>query len=481
VKFKDLREFIKALEVTGDVVHIKKEVDWDEEAGAVNRRAYEMNGPALLFDRIKGYPEGYRIFAGSLGTYRRVAIAMGLPPETSVKEIFAEYEKRTERPIKPTVINKAPCKENILLGNDVDLYKLPAPMVHTGDGGRYIGTWDLVVCKDPDTNWTNWGMYRFMVYNKRYLTGFPRLNSHFGMILHQKYIPLKKSMPVALVIGADPISHLVASASLRKEVNEADVAGGLLQEPVELIRCETNDLLVPAHAEIVVEGEVLPDLTGQEGPFGEYPGYRTEGIRMGVTCRVTAITFRNSPILTMISLGVPPDDNSVATPIASALAVKKVLQRHGIPVVDVYSPPHAVLHTLIVSVAQGGREIADKILDAITLRRSDWNKVIIVDNDIDIFDLGQVLHAFSVKCHPLNGVIIRQIGPGKAHPLTPCYTAKERREMSGGIVAFDCTWPPEWSRETDVPTRNSFADIYSSEIQDKILKNWTDYGLKSKT
>ena len=316
-----------------------------------------------------------------------------------------------------------------------------------------------------------------MVYNKRYLTGFPRLNSHMGMILHQKYVPKNKPMPMALVIGADPISHLIASASLRKEVSEVEVAGGLLQAPIEVVKCETNDLMVPAHAEIVIEGEILPDMVGQEGPFGEFPGYRTEGIRMGVTCKVKAITFRNSPILSMISLGVPPDDNSVATPIASAIAVKKVLQRRGIPVVDVYSPPHGVLHTVIISVTHGGRDIVNKILDAITLRRSDWNKVIVVDSDIDIFDLGQVLHAFSVKCHPINGVIARVIEAGKAHPLTPCYSPEERRDMRGGIVAFDCTWPPEWPRETHVPTKNSFNDIYTAQIKEKVLKKWKDYGL----
>ena len=476
--FKDLRGFIQALEKSGDLVTITKQVDWDEEAGAINRRVYEMNGPALLFNRIKDYPEGFRIFAGSLGTYRRIAISFGLPPDTPVKDIFAEYEKRTESPIAPVIVEKAPCKENILVGEDVDLYRLPSPMVHSGDGGRYIGTWDLVVCKDPDLNWTNWGMYRFMVYNRHYLTGFPRLNSHFGMILHQKYLPKKEPMPIALVIGADPVSHLIASASLRKGISEADVAGGLLQQPIELVKCETIDLMVPANAEIVIEGEVLPDLVGQEGPFGEFPGYRTEGIRMGVTCKVKAITFRNSPILSMISLGVPPDDNSVATPIASAIAVKKVLQRYEIPVVDVYSPPHGVLHSLIVSVSRGGRDVANRILDAITMRRSDWNKVFIVDQDVDVFDIGQVIHAFSVKCHPINGVIVRPIEPGKAHPLTPCYTPEERRAMKGGIVALDCTWPPEWPKETMVPIKNSFNDIYTKEIKEHVLRNWEEYGLQ---
>jgi len=475
--FKDLRSFVAALERTGDVVHITKEVDWDQEAGAIARRVTEMGGPALMFDCIKDYPPGYRIFAGSLATHRRVALALGMAPDTPVKQIFAEYEKRNEITIPPRVVPTGPCKENILRGDDIDLYRFPAPMVHTGDGGRYIGTWCIAVCKDPDTSWTNWGMYRFMIYNRRHLAGWPRLNSHMGMILHSNYVKHNTRMPMALVIGADPLSSLIASASLRKEVSEPDVAGAMLQEPVELVRCETSDLLVPAHAEIVIEGEVLPDQVGQEGPFGEFPAYRTEGIRMGVACRVTAITHRTSPILSMISLGTPPDDCSVATPIASAIAVKKVLQRHGLPVIDVNSPPHAVLHTIVISVSRGGSEVTEKILDAITLRRSDWNKVFVVDDDIDIFDMGQVLHAFSVKCHPVRGVHVRDIPPGKAHALTPAYSPEERRAMKGGIVAFDCTWPPEWPRETHIPVRNSFNDIYAEEIKAKVLANWKAYGL----
>lgn len=476
--FKDLRDFIRTLEKIGDIVHIEQEVDWDQEAGAISRRVCEMSGPALMFDKVKDYPEGYRLFAGSLATYSRVAVALGLPPNTPVKDIFAEYERRNEHPIKPVIVKDGTCKENIMLGDDVDLYTFPAPMVHTGDGGRYIGTWDIVISKDPDSDWTNWGMYRFMVYNQRYLTGFPRLNSQMGLVLHQKFVAHNKPMPMALVIGADPICHQVASASYRKGVSEVDFAGALRQEPVELIKCETSDLLVPANAEIVIEGEILPDMIGQEGPFGEFPGYRTEGIRMGVLCQVKAITYRNSPILSMIALGVPPDDNSVATPIASALAVKEHLKRYNVPVINVYSPPHAVLHTVIISVKPGGQDTANKILDALTVRRADWSKIIMVDEDVDIFDIGQVLHALSVKCHPVRGIIVREIEAGKAHSLTPCYSPEERRDLRGAIALFDCTWPPEWPLETHVPIKNSFDCIYSEEIKSKVLKNWRKYGLK---
>jgi phenylphosphate carboxylase alpha subunit len=451
------------------------EVDWDGEAGAISRRVYESNGPALLFENVKDYP-GRRIFAGSLGTFRRVAIAMGLPPETPVKDIYTEYEKRYDRTVPPAVVHQAPCKENVWLGERIDLNSLPAPMVHEGDGGRYLGTWDLVVCKDPESGWTNWGMYRFMVHNEKFIVGFPRLHSHLGMLLHQHYIPRKEPMPIALVIGAHPIYHLMASGSYPKGATEAEFAGSLAGSPAELVRCETSDLLVPAHSEIVIEAQVIPDGVAPEGPFGEYPGYRTEGVRMGVLARVEAMTFRNSPILTMISLGIPPDDNSVATPIASSIAVKRHLQRRGVPVVDVYSPPEAVLHTLIVSVSRGGHETVNRILDALTARRADWSKVIVVDEDVDVFNSAQVMHAFSVKCHPARGITVRNIAAGKGNPLTPAYTAEERRAMTGAIVAFDCTWPPEWPRDT-IPIKSAFDTIYSEKTKRHVIANWKKYGL----
>jgi len=475
--FRDLREFISKLDETGDLVTVKEEVDWDLEVAAISRRVYEMSGPALLFENIRDYPTGYRLFGGSLGTFRRVAIAFGLDPDTPVRELYREYEKRMGKRLQPEVLETGPCKENILLGDKVDANRFPAPYIHEGDGGRYIGSWDLVVSKDPASAWLNWGMYRFMIHNERYIVGFPRFHSHLGRVLHKHYVPKKKTMPIALVMGADPISHLIASASIPKGVSEAEVSGGVNQRPVELVRCETSDLLVPAHAEIVMEAEILPDATAQEGPFGEYPGYRTEGVRMGVLARITAISFRTDPILTMISLGMPPDDNHVATPITSAVAVKHHLKKNGIPVIDVYTPPEAVIHTAIVSVKTGGRDVVEQILDAMTVRRADWSKIVVVDSDVDVFDMGQVIHAFSTKCHPKRGILVREVESGKGNPLTPCLTPEERRAYAGPVVAFDCTWPPDWPKETHIPVKASFEGIYPEDIKQRVLKRWKEYGL----
>ncbi len=474
--FHDVRQFIEALDKTGDVVRIRDEVDWELEAAAISRRAYERYGPAVFFEKIKDYPEGYRIFNGSLGTYRRVAIALGLDPDTPVGAIQAEHERREQHPVKPRVLKDAPCKENVMLGDDIDLYHFPAPVIHDGDGGRYLGTWNIVVSRDPDTGWSNWGMYRFMIHNQHSMVGFPDTNSHFGMVFFGKYVPQNKPMPAALVIGADPLSSMVATAGYRIGEDEADFAGALRQEPVDLVKCETSDLLVPAHAEIVIEGDMLPDKTAMEGPFGEYPGYRTQGAHMSIVMRVKAITYRNSPIITMISLGMPIDDSSLAAAMTTALAVKRRLKRHGVPVTDVYVPPHGVTHLIVVGVRSGGADIAKQVADVVWARRMVSPKIMIVDQDVDVFDIGQVLHAFGTKCHPARGIRIIE-ADGVGNPLTPYYSRDERKRRHAATVVFDCTWPADWKAE-DTPFKSSFDMIYPSELKDKVVANWSRYGFK---
>ncbi|MFC1930399.1 UbiD family decarboxylase [Chloroflexota bacterium] len=475
--FNDMREFCDALDKTGDIVRVQQEVDWELEAAAITRRSNETLGPAVLFEKIKDYPKGYRILGGAQATYRRVAISMGLPPDTPIPYLYGEYEAREQTPVKPVIVPTGPCKENIMKGDDVNVFNFPVPLIHDGDGGRYLSTWDIVITQDPDSGWTNWGMYRFMVHNHHILTGDPTFNSHLAMMFREKFVPAKKSMPIAIAIGADPLCHMVATAGYGIGQDEVDFAGALRKSPVELVRTETNGLLVPANAEIIIEGEVLPDAIGAEGPFGEYPGYRSGKARTGIVCVVKAITYRSSPILTMISLGIPMDDSSVAAALTASISLKRRLKRHGIPVTNVYAPAEGVTHLVVVGVKSGGRNMAKQIADVITARRAAMNKIVVVDEDVDVFNMMQVIHALSVKCHPLRGILTTEVAAGKANELTPCYDYEERKHKTGGLAVFDCTWPPEWPRE-NIPIKSSFNDIYPRDVQEKVLKNWKDYGLK---
>jgi len=476
--FKDHRDFFEVLERENELARVKKEVDWDGEAGAISRKVFEKEGPALLFEKIKDYPEGYRISNGTSGTWGRVALSMMLPKNTSVRKIYKEYEERINIKIPPKIVKKAdaPCKENIMLGEKVDLNEFPAPMVHEGDGGRYIGTWDVVVNKDPETNWTNWGMYRFMVHTKNWLTGWPQSTSQLAFIMKKSYLPYNKPMPIAVVLGTDPLSHIVATAGIKTFEDEVDHVGGLRGEPVELVKCETSDLLVPAHAEMIIEGELMPDQIAPDGPFGEYPGYRSGTMCAGVAVKVKAITYRSKPIVTMIALGTPPDDSSIAASLTAAVAMKKGLLRHGVPVTDVYVPPEGVTHLIVIGVTRGGVETARKVLDYFTLRRVMTNKHIIVDADVDVFNMAEVLHCFATRCHPGRGILYEWY-EGRSNSLTPFYSPEERKKLKGVSVVFDSTWPPEWEKEI-VPIKASFNTIFTKETIDKVNKNWESYGIK---
>lgn len=476
--FADLREFIAAIENSGDLVRIRKEVDWDMEVGAISRRVFEQGGPALLFEKIKDYPSGYSILNGPVATWRRVAIALGLPVDTPVRKLYEIYEQRRGKKIKPVVVPSAPCHENVMIGSEADLYRLPAPMVHDGDGGRYIGTWDIVITKDPETGWANWGMYRFMVHTKDMLTGWPQATSQLSLVMRGRYLPRKQPMPVAIAIGCEPLCHMVATEPYKPGEDEVEYAGGLRGAPVELVRCKTQDLMVPAHAEIVIEGEVLPDRIAPEGPFGEYPGYRSGTMGEGVLVQVTAITHRKNPILTLTTLGIPPDDSSIAASLTAAIAMKQGLKRRGIPVTDVYVPPEGVTHLIVVGVERGGAKIARQVLDYFTARRVMVSKVIVVDRDVDVFDMNQVIHAFSTKCHPGRGITLEHY-EGRGNALTPCYSADERRRLKGASVVFDATWPEEWQEEA-IPIKSAFETTYPDAVKQKVLANWESYGLGGK-
>ncbi len=472
--FPDVRSFIAALRDTGDLVPVDATVDWDLELGAISRRVCEREGPALWFRDVRDYP-GQSVLANPLATWRRAAIALGLEPDTHVRDIHRAYEQRESAPVPPTETPTGAFEANVRAGERVDLTELIAPMIHEGDGGRYIGTWDLVVSRDPRSGWTNWGAYRFMLHDERTLTGWPRPTSHLGIVLRDVYLPRNEPMPIAIVIGADPLAHLAACATYGVARDEAALAGGLAGAPIPLCRAPASDLLVPASAEIVITGNVLPDAVAAEGPYGEYPGYRSGEMGCGILMDVTAIAHRDGAIHTLDCTGLK-DDSAIVTSLTGAIAIKRRLERHHIPVAEVSIPPEGGVHTAVVSVTKGGSAVVEAILGVLTARRALLSKIIVVDADVDVFAMDDVLHAFSTRCHPGRGIHVARY-TGRGNGLTPAYTPEERAELSGATVAFDCTWPPEWDRATRVPVRASFGDSYSEQVQERVLARWSALGL----
>ena len=473
---QDTREFIAKLEAAGELVRIKKEVDWDVEAGAILRRGAELRAPAALMENVKDYP-GWRLGGNFLASYRRYAIALGLDPDTPVPEIQDEFERRIENPIKPEIVSEAPCQENVIEEKDVDLFMLPAPMIHEGDGGRYLGTYDLEVEKDPDTGWVNWGMYRRMIHDERHLGGFVWPHQDIGKIFYEKYAPRGEGMPFALVLTPGPIGAIVAATSFGVEVSEPEMAGALLGEPYKLVRCKTVPLEVPAEAEVVIEGEIIPGLTVEEGPFGEYTGFITSDRMPRNVFKVKCITYRNNAILGIANMGLPVDDCDIIWAIGFAVRVRRALRKEGIPVKGVNWIPEGSGQLCIVGLERiPYANIASQIADIVFGTRGPHvyvHHLIIVGPECDPFNLMEVIHDFANCCHPKRIQIRRD---EVSNPLIPFLDFEERVWSRGAKAVYDCTWPLWWDPKIEVPSRAGFKFIYSKEIQEKVENNWKEYG-----
>ena len=472
--FKDLRQYISALEEQGELRRVTKEVDWNLEAGAITRLVYEKGLPSPLFENIKDYP-GYRILGAPISTFRKLAIALGLSPETSIKELINIYLERKTKLIKPVIVDKsqAPCKENIDIGDQVDLLKFPAPMLHDGDGGRYLCTWQINVTKDPDTGWVNWGCYRSMIVDRKTLAGL--IEYQQDMRKHyQKYEAKNEPMPFAIAIGPDPLSFAVSGSSVMPGQSEVDVIGGIRRKPVPLVKCETNDLEVPAGAEIVIEGFVLPHVRVWEGPFGEFTGYRASPRDKRPVYQVTAITYRDDPILTFNCPGIPHADFG-STFFISGFAIE-ALKRVGINA-RCWLVPESSYTMMVIAVKNPMPNVATMIKNTLTTQRGGsiyTFKFVVVNDDLDIYDPGEILWAISTRVHPRRGIIVSDEICG---PLTPYANLEERNKRNAPHLTFDGTWPLDWDPITATPQVSSFKSIYSQETQDMVLRNWKEYGL----
>jgi 4-hydroxy-3-polyprenylbenzoate decarboxylase len=456
-----------------DLVRVPKEVDWDLEAAAIARRVTEMQGPVPLFENVKDYP-GFRLCGDFLATFRRMAVALDLSSEASFQEIIEAFLKKGEHPVKPHKVSSGPCKEVIVTGENVDLLGLPVPMVHGTDGGRYLGTLNVGICKDPDSDWVNWGMYRLMLHDRNSL-GILFSPAQHAAAIFRKYEAQDQPMPYVSAIGLDPAIQIGAASGIPYGQSEADFIGGLRGKPLELVKAETCDLLVPASAEIVVEGEILPNARKLEGPFGEYQGYTVSGSMPRPIFRVKAITRRKNPILTMVCEGMPVTMGHTVANLTAVAEVWSDLRRQGIPVTGIYSPPEAVKDLIVVSTRTPFSGIAQRIASIVWANKGgvNYTKVIVVNEDIEATDMGAVIHAFAARCHPQRGI---HVMPNTQNvPLTPYLNKQERRLGRGASVLFDCTWPLEWDKD-ELPTKSSFDSIFPKEIQEKVLANWRGYG-----
>lgn len=489
---RDLRKWMSQLGSEGELKRISSEVLWDTEMGAILHEICLRKGPAILFENIKDYRDSFctKFFAGSLATFSRIALMYDLPKETTVSDLVKITKELLDRRVAPVVVKDGPVKENKIDKDRINLFQLPVPKWHPGDGGRYINTSCGIVTADPDTGIENIGLYRGMIGSKNTIPSALVKAKDWG--LHyakccEKGIP----MPVAVVYGGDPLIPYLASIPVPGGICEYDVIGGFRKEPLELVKCETSDLRVPATAEIVLEGFVSPDpeTYGIEAPFGEYTGYYGEIGSRKPTIQVECITYRKDPILTGTLTetipGVLTEIGTLASVPQAALAWR-TLESQGIPgILDIRVPPATVCTNIFIKIHKTYRGQAKQIAAALWgsgAAHTRYKNVMIVDEDIDIYDYEALEWAFAYRVNAGENDLV--VFPGCSGSIMDPSTRLEDRDpvkygtgkwnrlLIDATMNWDFPRRPEWGNNFYPPLNR-----FNEEILESVRKRWKEYGL----
>lgn len=403
--YSDLREFIAALEKAGELKRIPFEVDPYLEITEFADRAVKGGGPALLFEKPKGY--SVPLLINSLASERRMQIALQVEEFQQIADRISEYlqmqmpqgllGKLSMLPklaemgsFFPKTVSSAPCQEVVLKGDQIDLGRLPVLTCWPQDGGPYI-TLPMVFTKNPETGKRNCGMYRMQVYDARTTGMHWQAHKQGAEHYRRRFKAGETKMDVAVAIGADPAVMYSAILPLPPDLDEMMIAGFLRKKPVEMVQCLTVDVDVPANAEYVLEGYVEMGERRTEGPFGDHTGYYSLEDEYPVF-HVTCLTHRRNPIYATTIVGPPPmEDYYMGKAIERTFLP---LMRMQIPEIrDMCLPAEGIFHNLmLVKIRKSYPMQARKVMHAIWgLGQAMFTKcIVVVDEDVDIQNYSEV-------------------------------------------------------------------------------------------
>jgi 4-hydroxy-3-polyprenylbenzoate decarboxylase len=487
-----LRSWIALLEKHGQLRRIKAEVDWDQEIAGIARINLGLGGPGLLFEAIKDYRKGRctKFLTSSVGNRTQVCLLLGLAPGTSDRDLVSHLKNVYRRGIPPVAVASGPVKDNILHDDDINLLEFPVPKWHHLDGGRFMDTFCGVVTKDPETGQTNVGLYRGQVLGPRQVGKLLIPTQHWGTHF-AKHKDEMKPMPVAIVYGWHDVLPFCAGSPFPKAVNEYDRMGAILGRPVELVRCETSDLMVPASAEIVVEGTISPDPKSfaTEGPFAEYPGYAGGVPSPKPVVEVACVTHRDDPILRGTLEGARPGFPSEDSPLCayswSAIAWN-MLEDVGVGgVTDVWMPPVSTGTNIVVQIQKRYRGHAQQVATALWgTGAGQWffKNVMVVEEDIDIRDPAALEWAFAFRVNAAQGQLLT-FGPTFGSVLDPSTPRQQANPQKYGTgcwtrLLIDATrnWEfepnPDWGGRRYPP-----INTLPVPLEERIRSRWSEYGI----
>jgi len=445
VPYQDLREFIAQIDALKALRRIEG-ADAHHEIGAITEVAAGMaECPALLFDRIKGYPAGFRILSNAVTSPQRAALALGIDPTLRPLDALKAWMEKRQMlaPQKPVAVASAPFRENSMRGGDVDVTRLPAPVWHKQDGGAYIGSGSLVIMRDPDSGWINASIYRVQVHGPNRVTIQFDHGGRHGAIIARKYWESGKPCPVAVVNGEDPALFIAGFEYLAASVSEYDFAGAIKGAPIEVYPGPVAGLPIPAHAEIILEGHLLPlsETSLMEGPFGEFTGYFAADKRPCPVMEIAAIHHRNDPIL----LGSPPMKPPrfhFGLPFRAA-GIWSNLEAAGVTdVVGVWQHVSQLMTVVALKQRYDGHAKRAALIAAANSYMG--RLVVVVDDDVDPSNLADVMWAVTTRCEPSEQTdIVRNAWSSALDPRIPA-EAKERGVTSHSKLIIEAVKPFAW-------------------------------------
>ncbi len=485
--FSDLRDFIKLLEKKGELKRISTEVDPYLEVTEISDRVLRTGGPALLFENPKG--SSVPLLVNLFGNSRRIALAMGQEDIDGLRDVgkLLAFLKEPTPPsgwkdvwqklpsykqvlnVSPNVKKSAECQDVVIEAGDVDLSMFPLQTCWPGDVAPLV-TWPLVITRGPQKERQNLGIYRMQPIARNKL--IMRWLSHRGGALDfkdwQKKYP-RKAFPVSVAIGADPATILATVTPVPDTLSEYAFAGLLRGSKTDVVKSLTNDLQVPASAEIVLEGVIEPGEFADEGPYGDHTGYYNE-IEQFPVFTIKRITHRKDPIYHSTYTGRPPDE-----PAMLGMALNEVfvplLQKQFPEIVDFYLPPEGCSYRMaVVSIKKQYPGHAKRIMMGIWsfLRQFMYTKfVVVVDDDINIRQWEDVIWAITTRMDPVRDTVLMENTPidylDFASPVSGM----------GSKMGFDATnkWEAETTRKWGTPIE------MSAEVKNRVDQLWKELGL----
>ncbi|PSF32488.1 UbiD family decarboxylase [Aphanothece hegewaldii CCALA 016] len=482
---RDLRGFIKLLEEKGQLRRIKTLVDSDLEIAEISNRMLQVGGPALLFENVKG--ASFPVAVNLMGTVERICWAMNLEKAEELEDLGRKLAL-LQQPKPPKKLKEAinfgkvlfdvlkakpsksffpPCQQVVIEGDDLDLNTIPMIRPYPNDAGKII-TLGLVITKDCETGTPNVGVYRLQLQSNNTMT-VHWLSVRGGARHLRKAAEQGKKLEIAIALGVDPLIIMAAATPIPVDLSEWLFAGLYGGSGVQLAKCKTVDLEVPADSEIVLEGTITPGEVLPDGPFGDHMGYYG-GVEDSPLVRFHCMTHRKDPIYLTTFSGRPPKEEAMMA-IALNRIYTPILRQQVSEITDFFLPMEALSYkAAIISIdkAYPGQARRAALAFWSALPQFTYTKfVIVVDKDINIRDPRQVVWAISSKVDPSRDVFIL--------PDTPFDTldfASQKLGL-GGRMGIDATTKmyPETEHEWGEPLESD------SGIAAMVSRRWQEYGL----